>query len=174
MKSGWHTAGDAGCLWLAQGLGAGRIPVAPGTFGSIVGLAWLVALLALGKLWIFFAGCLLGIALSVWACGRAEQILRQKDPSSVVLDEVVAVPICFIPWVMSEWMREGVLPVPGHFFSGQRIYATVVVFVLFRIFDIVKPWPVMQSQRLRGGWGVAMDDVLAAFYVALMTLVLVV
>lgn len=161
------------CLLLAQGLGAGRIPIAPGTFGSLLGLVWCMVLLDFGILWLYLAGCLVGVLASVWLCGRAERILKQKDPSSVVLDETVALPICFIPWVVAQWWPQGVLPDPAHFFSQPNLWATLVVFVLFRIFDIAKPWPIRQSQSLPGGWGVTIDDVLAALYVALMTLVLV-
>lgn len=162
------------CLLLAQGLGAGRIPVAPGTFGSLLGLVWFLVLVDLGILSLYLAGCFLGVLVSVWLSGKAERILKQKDPSSVVIDETIALPICFIPWVTAEWWHQGMLPAPDHFFLGSNAWATVIIFVLFRIFDIAKPWPIKQSQNLPGGWGVTMDDVLAAFYVALMSLVLVV
>src|SRR6266850_1448021 len=74
-------------LWIAQGFGVGRIPLAPGTFGSLVGVLWFGLLLATGSLWILALSTLLGIALSVWLCGRAEKILGQRDPGSIVLDE---------------------------------------------------------------------------------------
>ena len=160
-------------LLLAQGLGAGRIPFAPGTFGSLLGMLWFLVLVDLGVLWMYLAGCVLGMLASVWLSGKAEVILKQKDPSSVVVDETIALPICFLPWVVAEWWRQGSVPEPDHFFFQTNAWATLLIFVLFRVFDIAKPWPIKQSQRLRGGWGVTMDDVLAAVYVALMTLVLV-
>ncbi len=73
----------------------GRISVAPGTFGSLVGLLWFLLLLATGKIWLFVAGTVLGVALSVWLCGMGEKILGQRDPGSIVLDEITAIPICF-------------------------------------------------------------------------------
>lgn len=152
-------------LWLAQGFGVGRIPFAPGTFGSVVGLAWFALLLATGNFWLYVAGLALGIGLSVWLCGAAEKILQQTDPSSVVLDEIAAMPLCFMAWVATDWFRRGHLPEPESFFTSPNWGFTAFVFVLFRFFDILKPWPVRQSQKLPGGWGVTVDDLLAAVYV---------
>ena len=73
-------------LWIAQGFGIGRIPVAPGTFGSIPGLLWFILLLRTGNLWLFLAGIIAGALLSVWLCGISEKVLGRKDPGSVVLD----------------------------------------------------------------------------------------
>jgi len=84
---------DRFILWIAQGCFTGRIPVAPGTFGSLAGLLWVDALLATRSPWAFAAGALVGIACSVWFCGRAERILGQTDPGSVVLDEIAAMPV---------------------------------------------------------------------------------
>jgi phosphatidylglycerophosphatase A len=158
-------------LWLAQGFGVGRIPFAPGTFGSVVGLAWVALLLASGKLWVYLGGTLLGIALSVWLCGEGERILKQKDPGSVVLDEIAAMPVCFAGWVWLGWRNDGVIP-PVEKFLGSWV-VILGVFVAFRFFDIVKPWPVKQSQTLPGGWGVTVDDLLAAVYVNILLLIVV-
>lgn len=152
-------------LWVAQGFGSGRIPWAPGTFGSLVGLVWFAALLAGGSYWLYLAGCVVGIVVSVQLCGAAEKILDEKDPSSVVLDEIIAIPICFLSWVSFLYFSTGFLPDPQYFFSRQTWPITMAVYVLFRLFDIAKPWPVKQSQSLPGGWGVTIDDVLAAVYV---------
>jgi len=152
-------------LWLAQGLGVGRIPFAPGTFGSLLGLLWFVILLLPGRLWFYAAGVVLGVFVSVWICGRAEQILNQTDPGSVVLDEIIATPICFGVWIGEYLSQHGAMPAPEYFFNRDTWPMTVAVFAAFRLFDVVKPWPVRQSQKLPGGWGVTMDDVLAALYV---------
>jgi len=154
-------------LFLAQGFGIGRIPFAPGTFGSLVGLVWFAMLLGTKRYEFYLLGALGGVGLSVWVCGAAEKILKQKDPSSVVLDEIAAIPFCFLPWVTHRWLPEHTLPAAEIFFTGKALLASTGIFVLFRIFDIAKPWPVHQSQRLPGGWGVTVDDVLAALYVAL-------
>jgi phosphatidylglycerophosphatase A len=154
-------------LWVAQGFGLGRIPVAPGTFGSLAGLLWLALLLRAGNLWLFLLLLAGGCGLAIWLCGLAETTLRQTDPASVVLDEIAALPLCFLPLVALEWFRHGRLPDPELFFSEHSWPLTLTIFLLFRVFDVLKPWPVRQSQRLPGGWGVVVDDLLAAVYVAL-------
>ena len=152
-------------LWIAQGFGAGRIPFAPGTFGSLLGLVWFVVLLLPGNFWVYLGGMVTGIFLSVPLCGAAEKILNQPDPGSVVLDEIIAVPICFGAWVGAFLFKNGGMPPPEYFFSRDTWLLTLVVCAAFRLFDITKPWPVRQSQKLPGGWGVTLDDVLAALYV---------
>jgi phosphatidylglycerophosphatase A len=158
-------------LWLAYGGGVGRIPVAPGTFGSLIGVLWFAILLSVQNFWMFLGGIAAGVLASVPICGKAEEMLQSRDPGSIVLDEICAVPMCFIPWVMSEWLRKGIWPPFETFFGAKTWYLTVIIFVLFRVFDILKPWPVRQSQRLPGGWGVVMDDVLAALYVCALSLI---
>lgn len=153
-------------LVLAQGFGVGRIPIGPGTWGSLLGIFWTVILCLPENLWIYLVGTVAGIVVAVWLCGEAEKILRQKDPPSVVLDEIVALPVCFFPVVLKHWFQHGTLPAPDAFFGHAVWPVTIVVFALFRLFDITKPWPVKQSQRLPGGWGVVIDDLLAAIYVA--------
>jgi len=158
-------------LFIAQGFGVGRIPFASGTWGSLVGLLWFAALLATRRYELFLFGALCGVGLSVWLCGAAEKILKQKDPSSVVLDEIIAIPFCFLPWVTGQWLKSGKLPALETVWSAQGLLLVAAIFILFRIFDILKPWPIRQSQRLPGGWGVTLDDLLAAVYVALLSLV---
>ena len=157
-------------LFVAQGFGIGKISFAPGTFGSLAGLVWLAALVATTRFGLYLAGCLCGVGLSVWLCGAAEKALKQKDPPSVVLDEIVALPFCFLPWVTHEWLFRHKLPALESFFTGRGLLITLGIFILFRILDITKPWPLRQSQRLEGGWGVILDDLLAATCVALLTL----
>jgi phosphatidylglycerophosphatase A len=149
-------------LWIAQGFGSGRIPFAPGTFGSLIGLLWFYLLLRTGNFWFYLLGTVLGLAMSVWLCGKAERVLNQTDPGSIVLDEITAMPLCFILWLAIPWFQRHELPVP----SWQLL---TVVFILFRIFDIAKPWPIRRIQKLPGGWGVTVDDALAALYVAALT-----
>ena len=151
-------------LWVAQGFGSGRMPVAPGTFGTIPGLLWALVLLQTGRVDWFLVLTLLGLGASVYLCGRAEELLNSRDPGSVVLDEIAAMPVCFLPFIR---------PVSGGWeFSSSWIWSTrgllilCTAFGLFRLFDIWKPWPVRQSQRLPRGWGVTMDDFLAAVYSA--------
>jgi phosphatidylglycerophosphatase A len=137
---------------LAQGLGIGRIPWAPGTWGSILGLGWywLLIRLAPDPSWFFLTAGLAALA-SIWICGQAELILKQQDPSSVVLDEIVALPFCF------SLTLSGASTHPSHFWREAS-----AGFVLFRLFDITKPPPIRQLQNLHGGLGVVIDDLAAA------------
>lgn len=154
-------------LWLAQGFGAGRIPVAPGTFGSVLGLIWFLVLLLPGSVWILAVGGIAGAAVSIWICGEAERLLGRRDPGSVVLDEIVAVPLCFGVWVGLFHFRNGGLPSPEYFLTPATWPLTLAVFLTFRIFDVWKPWLIRKSQNLSGGWGVTVDDILAALLVNL-------
>jgi phosphatidylglycerophosphatase A len=160
-------------LWLAQGLGVGRIPWAPGTFGSLLGLGWFAVLLLIAQ-WSPVSAVLLflaGVFASVWTCEAAEVLLGRKDPGSVVLDEIVALPTCFLGWVFHLWLQLGAVPSLDLFFGGTTWFLALGVFLAFRFFDVVKPWPVRDSQSLPGGWGVVVDDQLAAVYVNLVVLV---
>jgi phosphatidylglycerophosphatase A len=150
-------------LWIAQGFGIGRIPFAPGTFGSILGLAWLASLLLFKSWTVFILGNIAGVAMSVWLSGEAERILGAHDPGSVVLDEIVAIPLCFAGWLAIAGLRQHSFPGPDYFCAHWL--SIIGVFTLFRFFDVAKPWPVRQSQVLPGGWGITIDDVLAALYV---------
>lgn len=152
-------------LFVAQGFGVGRIPIAPGTFGSLIGLLWFFLLVQTGNVWCYAAGTLLGLALSVWLCGKAEKILNQTDPGSIVLDEIAAIPLCFASWIAANCV-DGHWLFANDFLNPRHRWWVMVIFLLFRFFDIVKPWPIRQSQRLPGGWGVTADDILAAVYVA--------
>lgn len=158
---------NATIVWIAQGFGVGRSPVAPGTAGSIIGLGWLLLLLASGRLGLVMAGMLAGVAFSIWICGKAEKILGETDPSSVVLDEIVAVPWVYAGWIGWIWVQDQLLPHPLSLLGAPTWLMVLVLFLLFRLFDILKPWPVSRSQTLPGGWGITLDDLLAAGYVNL-------
>jgi phosphatidylglycerophosphatase A len=152
-------------LWVALGFGAGKAPVAPGTFGSLVGILWFLLLVSVSGGWGFVVGAILGAAASVWICGRAEQMLGTTDPGCVVFDEIAAIPLCFAGWIGMHLAAGGEFPGWLAFCGRETWLYTGGVFLLFRIFDVVKPWPVRSSQNLPGGWGVAVDDLLAAVYV---------
>ncbi|MCW5556935.1 MAG: phosphatidylglycerophosphatase A [Verrucomicrobiae bacterium] len=149
-------------LWVAEGFGAGRLRPAPGTWGSVVGILWLMLLLCAANAWVWLAGTLIGLALAVPICTRAERLLGAHDPSSVVLDEIAAVPLV---WLGAVW-------IPGAFASSGPLAPTAIAmahapelataFAAFRLFDIWKPGPIRAAQRLPDGLGVVADDVLAA------------
>ena len=146
-------------VWLAQGLGVGRIHPAPGTWGSLVGVVWALLLLLPGSLVFFVTGILGSSLAAVWICGAAEKILGEHDPGSVVLDEIVAVPVALGGYVGLWWFQAGELPNPAKLADWWP--ATVASFLLFRLFDIWKPWPIRALQKLPCGWGVVVDDLAA-------------
>ncbi len=160
------SGGQAVLLWIAQGFGAGRLPKAPGTFGAMVGVGWTLLLFAFSSWWIYLTATIAGIFFSVWICGWAEKRLNQKDPPSVVMDEIIALPVCLLPLAWHHGCSQGVLCSPAVFQRSDWL-AVALAFGLFRLFDILKPFPVWQSQSLPGGWGVTVDDVLAGGYTAL-------
>src|SRR3989442_6746958 len=107
-------------LWIAQGFGVGRIPFAPGAFGSLIGVVWFALLLGTGNVWVFTGGATAGIGLSVWLCGAGEKILGEKDASSIVLDEITALPMCYLAWVAILFRKTGSLPTFEDFFAGSN------------------------------------------------------
>ena len=131
-------------IWLATGLGLGFSPVAPGTVGALWGIPLTLALAPLP--WSVQLVSLVGLlAIGVPICSRAARDLGgSKDPSAVVWDEFATVPLVFCGVALSQpW----VLP------TG---------FALHRLFDILKPPPIRQLERLAGGLGIMADDVVAA------------
>jgi len=138
-------------LLLARGLGTGCSPLAPGTVGSLLGLcfAWAVAAIP-GPIEVRLLVTLLAAAAAVPICTRACRLLGDKDPGQVVLDEIVAVPLVF---------GCGLLP--------MDLTSLVAGFLLFRLFDIFKPPPARQFERLPEGTGIVADDLVAAVYAGL-------
>jgi len=134
---------DRIALVVATGFGTGWAPVAPGTVASAltVLIIWLVPF-SRSSLVIFFVAVTL---VGTWAAQRAERLLGAKDPGAIVIDEVAG-------------MTLAVLPFP------PTLAVLAVGFVLFRIFDVTKPFPAHASQRLRGGLGVVVDDLIAGLY----------
>ncbi|MHB8448794.1 MAG: phosphatidylglycerophosphatase A family protein [Rudaea sp.] len=136
--------------WIACGFGSGLSPVAPGTAGSLAALLpWLV-LRELSWPW-FAVALVLAFALGVLVCDWAVRTLRIEDPGAVVWDEFVGLWIALAPLVV--WPRGNWWILAG--------------FMLFRVFDIVKPWPVSWAdRRIGGGLGVMLDDAIAGIYAA--------
>ncbi|NCC59755.1 MAG: phosphatidylglycerophosphatase A [Verrucomicrobiae bacterium] len=155
-------------LLFAQGFGTGLSPLAPGTCGSFLGIAWFALLLSFGNFWIFLGGQLASFIVSIWLCGKAEGILKKSDPGSVVLDEIVALPLCFSAPVCIHLFQDGVMPVLSDFFTLPTVWITVLGFLLFRFFDVLKPWPVNSSQKLPSGLGITSDDLLAGGYTTIL------
>ena len=134
----------------------GRKLPAPGTWGSVAGLLYFTVFfypLGIVGTLIFSA---LGAYLAIALCGEAEFRLARKDPGEVILDEFVAVPLCFLGW---RQLAEGIIPMKW----AWIIF--VVGLALFRLFDILKPFGIRRLQDLPAGWGVVVDDVAAALAV---------
>lgn len=137
--------------WIACGFGSGLSPVAPGTAGSLAALLPWLALRELPAMY-FAAIVAAAFALGVWVCSWAVRTLKIVDPSVVVWDEFVGQWIALAPLLF--W--------PGN--AGWIACG----FILFRLFDIAKPWPVSWADRkVGGGFGVMLDDVIAGIYAAL-------
>jgi len=158
-------------IWLARGFDTGLLPKGPGTWGSVVGIVWVMVLVSFRSREAYIVGMLLGVIASVWICERAEKILKQHDPSSVVLDEIIALPICFTPWIIYLLYSGGRMPAVRHFFTDNNWLGVIAIFGLFRLFDIWKPGPIGKIQKLPGGLGVTADDVLAGVATALVVTV---
>jgi phosphatidylglycerophosphatase A len=169
-----RSAGDLLGLAIST-CGVGYLPLAPGTFGSVVGVA-VSLLLQLLVIQIYaepnavvivspmvmaafhVPAILLITFLGIWAASRTESVLGAKDPGKVVVDEVAGQMISLLPVVLV------------HDWPGFRW--VIVSFILFRFFDIVKPYPARRFERLHGGLGIMADDLVAGVYAAIVTTVL--
>jgi len=131
-------------LILSTWFGSGLLPIAPGTFGTVAALPLIVVSAYLAPIYKILA---LGIitVVAIWSSGRCQELLGQGDPAEVVIDEVAGflLAMLFLP------------------FSCLTL---ILGFILFRFFDILKPYPINRLERLRGGFGIVMDDLLAGLY----------
>jgi phosphatidylglycerophosphatase A len=149
--------------------GVGLIPLAPGTWGSLVGVGlYLVARAASVQAFVYakargwstppleslhttlvLSMLIVMTIAGIWAASRCESLLARKDPGAVVVDEVIGQLLTFV-----------FLP------AGIGAWAIVVGFVTFRVFDIWKPYPIRRLESLEAGLGIMADDVLAGVYAA--------
>jgi len=147
-------------VFIATGFGVGFIPFGPGTFGSVVGLILAYGLISafspdavLLQNAVFVVSAILA-GVGIWAGTQAERIFDRKDAGQVVIDEVCGQVISFAliaPYIVR-------LP--------QWRWWMIAGFLLFRLFDIFKPYPINRLQSLEGGLGVMMDDLIAGIYAA--------
>ncbi len=129
-------------LFLATGFYAGKVPAAPGTAGTLVGLVFCFFLSRLEPVFSFFCIALV-IALSVWITDKAEKLLARKDPGEIVLDEIAGM----------------MVTMAGLPFTA---FSAVSGFILFRVIDILKPFPIrVLDQKVPGGAGIVADDIAA-------------
>ena len=137
-------------VFLATGFYVGNIPFAPGTFGSLLGLP-LCFILAGIQLPPAIIAVVLFIGLAVWVSNNAARTLKRKDPGCIVIDEIAGMMVTLIG-------------VPVHLTS------VIIGFILFRILDIAKPFPIrMIDKRLSGGLGIVADDVVAGIFANMLT-----
>lgn len=130
---------------LAFGFGSGLSPFAPGTMGTLVAIPFLFPLKGLGETGFWIALVLLFL-LGVLVCGQASRKLGVHDHGGIVWDEM-----------LGYWLSAAFIPL-----QWQWLLAA---FVLFRFFDIVKPWPIrLLDSKVGGGFGIMIDDVVAALF----------
>lgn len=129
----------------AVGLGSGLVPKAPGTFGSLAAIPFLWLLAPLPT-WAYILALLLSFLFGVWCCQSASDAMGVHDHGGIVFDEFVGV-----------WITLFAIPL--------NALNLLLGFALFRLFDILKPWPIKWlDQKVSGGFGIMIDDVLAGLF----------
>jgi phosphatidylglycerophosphatase A len=135
---------DKLALILSSCFGFGLIPVAQGTFGTLAGIPLAMALARVGPMaaayLLFFF-----VLLSIWTSGRSARALEKDDPAEVVIDETAGLLLTLF-----------LLPATG--------FNLCLGFILFRLFDILKPFPIRRLEKVEGGAGIVLDDLLAGTY----------
>ena len=135
---------DKLALILSSCFGFGLIPVAQGTFGTLAGIPLAMALAHVGPMaaayLLFFF-----VLLSIWTSGRSARALEKDDPAEVVIDETAGLLLTLF-----------LLPATG--------FNLCLGFILFRLFDILKPYPIRRLEKVGGGAGIVLDDLLAGVY----------
>ncbi|MEI6808478.1 MAG: phosphatidylglycerophosphatase A [bacterium] len=130
---------------LASGFGLGLSPIAPGTAGTLLGLVVVFALPSSIMYQICLAALLVVLAIPI--CTIAEEHFGKKDDGRIVADEYMTFPICLLGLA---WQ--------------SHLYLLAVAFLTHRIFDIIKPFPAFQIQKLGGGKGIVLDDMFSSIY----------
>jgi phosphatidylglycerophosphatase A len=157
---------------LATAFGLGYAPIAPGTAGSFAGAVLFAPfaygleshLVQLGYLIVLVVLALVGL----WSTEEALPHWDSPDPHPVVIDEVLGQWVTYLGWVLAYVLPPGRPATPA---AGWKYL--LAGFILFRVFDVIKPFPVRRSERLPGAAGVLVDDVLAGVYAAVVLLALI-
>ncbi|MDR0413447.1 MAG: phosphatidylglycerophosphatase A [Dysgonamonadaceae bacterium] len=136
---------------IATGFGSGYFPKAPGTAGAALAafLWWILSVTPLSSCALASVTAVLIVVftgLGVWSSGVMAAVWNDEDPSRVTIDEMVGV------WIPLLAVKDG------------NIYYMICAFVLFRLFDIFKPFGIRKMEKIKGGWGIMMDDIVAGIY----------
>ena len=135
---------DKAAVWVATGGFSGYAGIVPGTVGSLVGIL-LYLPLTMSPVFLRLAIIAVVFFIGVLASSHVEKLWKIKDPQYVVIDEIVGMWISLL-------------------FVSHQVSNFLGAFVLFRLFDIIKPFPAGQAERLKGGWGIMLDDIIAGIY----------
>jgi phosphatidylglycerophosphatase A len=138
---------------IATGCGIGLLPLMPGTWASLAALpcAWVICSFG-GRVALALAA-LIAFAVGWWAAARVAHASGQHDPGFIVIDEVAA-----------QWLTLLAAPLDWRWYAAA--------FLLFRLFDIMKPWPIRAvERRVAGGLGIMLDDIAAALYALVLLLI---
>src|SRR5574337_87391 len=178
-------------LLLATGFGLGYLPRAPGTWGSLGGVAltrflwqllepsvgpfipWNTQILEGRNFQIALVLVLALASVGVWAAAQAQKLLGPTDPQQVVIDEISGQTLALVVGAWAGWNHPAGIWLlrsdTTHLFNlGTPNWKYLLLgFILFRVFDIWKPFPVRQAEKLPGGWGIMADDWVAGLYAAL-------
>ncbi len=141
----------------------GLLPLGPGTWGSLAALPLGYLLHWLGGFPLLAFATLLVFLVGYWAVTRETAGAADADPSEIVIDEVVGQWIALFPLSFGMWM----MGMPAHVFPWP---GWVGAFLMFRLFDIWKPWPVSWADRKHGPMGVMLDDVVAGVMAAIVVM----
>jgi len=144
----WHPA-----ALIATGFGSGLLPIGPGSWGSLAALlaGWFIVAYA-GQITLAAAAAV-AFVLGCWASARVAKASGVADPRFIVIDEIAG-----------QWLVLLFVPLDGRWYAAALL--------LFRLFDILKPWPIrMVERRVAGGLGVMLDDIVAALYAVLILLI---
>ena len=158
LNSGKHknrTSLSVLAVFLATWFGSGLLPKAPGTWGTVASLPFAWIMHSVGG-WQVLAGASLAVFfIGIWASNSYIKLLGGVDPGPVVIDEVTGMWLTLIP--------------AAYFSPYEPAPLTyVVAFILFRLADIIKPWPIYWADKnVKGGLGIMFDDVVAAFFSSL-------
>ena len=140
--------------------GLGKIPIAPGTFGSI--FAWFVFIFLSHYINMIFLTFAVGI-FSVWICEKITKDLVIKDHKSIVIDELVGTWISLLPVLFIADDRY------------ERIIYAAIALILFRFFDILKPYPIsFFDKEYKNGLGIVLDDVIAGIFSGILSVIVII